>query len=229
MENGIGPGKKQPNGGKIVELRKRIELKQEALAKKAGIPERLLREIERRNHPVKATQITAIATALNTTPDNITLATPGQPPTSSASLLKIRAMRSASELSDMASLADRYEWALKVDPTAGTAADMQRLMMIIHRLASGFASSGLTAGGRPLVPGVTDEYDELPFGVIPRIGRLQELLEDLRKNGVGVLAARYITDEHNSTLEQVLAIRFVPANIEEDVFDIAYFDDEIPF
>src|SRR5690349_796371 len=54
-------GKKRPNGRKIVELRKEKGLKQEGLADGARISVRLLRDIERNNHPVPTTTITAIA------------------------------------------------------------------------------------------------------------------------------------------------------------------------
>ena len=44
----IDPGRKQPNGSKIVELRKRNGMKQETLAKDADISVRLLRDIEKK-------------------------------------------------------------------------------------------------------------------------------------------------------------------------------------
>src|SRR5437762_3147315 len=69
MGDVIGLGRKRPNGAKIVNLRKKQGLKQETLAERANnISVRLLRDIERRNHPVAATTLTAIATALQTTP-----------------------------------------------------------------------------------------------------------------------------------------------------------------
>ena len=68
----IGSGR-LPDGGKIVELRKRHEIKQADLAKRASISERQLRKIERENVTVPGTTVTAIATALKVSPDEITL------------------------------------------------------------------------------------------------------------------------------------------------------------
>src|SRR5262249_58938100 len=90
MGDVIGLGRKRPDGAKIVHLRKQKGMKQEALAEKADkMSVRLLRDIERRNRPVLATTITAIATALQTTPDEIILSTPDGTPASSVPLLKL--------------------------------------------------------------------------------------------------------------------------------------------
>jgi DNA-binding XRE family transcriptional regulator len=59
----MGIGKRQPDGKKIVKLREQKGLKQNVLARDAGVSERLLRDIERTNKPVPATTITAIAMA----------------------------------------------------------------------------------------------------------------------------------------------------------------------
>ena len=37
-----------------------------------------------------------------------------------------------------------------------------------------------------------DEFDALPFGEIPRLARLQELLAQLLEQGVGVIAGKYV-------------------------------------
>src|SRR5262249_44824213 len=132
-------GRKQPNGRKIVELRKEKGLNQEALAETAGYSVRLLRDIERNNHPVPTTTITDIAAALNVNPGDITLSTPddfGQPKT--RSLLKLRVVRSATELSNLARSADDYEWSLYIDPSTATAADMQAVMTTAHRLVKNY-------------------------------------------------------------------------------------------
>jgi transcriptional regulator with XRE-family HTH domain len=173
-------GKKRPNGPKIVELRKQKELTQDALARRAGYSERLLRDIERNNHPVPATTITAIATALGTTPAEITLSTPDETPNASASLLKLRVVRSATELIGLADSAHGYEWKLKVEPSVATAEDMRQVMTIVARLVEHYITRR------------KDEFDKLPFGEIVRVARLQELLEKLRANGVGVLAGSYV-------------------------------------
>ena len=83
----MGIGKREPNGKKIAELRKQQGLPQKTLAGKADkMSERLLRDIERKNKPVSATYITAIATALGVPPDEITLSpTPDKTSDASAS------------------------------------------------------------------------------------------------------------------------------------------------
>ena len=91
----MGIGRKQPNGKKIVELRQQKGLKQELLARDARISERLLRDIERRNKPVAATTITAIATLLGATAPEITLSMPDKTSEASGYLLKLRVVRSA--------------------------------------------------------------------------------------------------------------------------------------
>jgi transcriptional regulator with XRE-family HTH domain len=174
-----GLGRKQPNGAKIANLRKQLGVKQEDLAYRADkISVRLLRDIERRNHPVAATTITAIATALQTTPDEITLSTPDGTPASSRSLLKLTAIRSAKDLSALATNTDEFDWMLEVDPSPVTAKDMQRLMLIVERLVHSFKTE--------------DEFDAEPFGEIPRLALLQQLLAQLRDQGVGVIAGRYV-------------------------------------
>jgi transcriptional regulator with XRE-family HTH domain len=173
----IGLGKKRPDGAKIVNLRKQKGMKQEDLANRANISVRLLRDIERSNHPVPATTITAIATALQTTPDEISLSTPDGTPDSSVSLLKLTAIRSGKDLSALASGATSFEWMLETDPSPVTAKDMQNLLMIVNRHVDWSSK---------------DEFDEEPFGEIPRLARLQELLERLREQGVGVIAGKYV-------------------------------------
>jgi transcriptional regulator with XRE-family HTH domain len=240
-------GKRRPNGGKIVELRKEKGLKQEALAETALISVRLLRDIERKNHPVPTTTITAIAAALTINSSDITLSTPDAPPTKAGSLLKLRAVRSATELSTLAGRANKYEWGLKIDPSTATAADMQAVMTIIRRL----------------VTRDRDEFDGEEFGEIPRLALLQDLLTRLHTNGVNVTAGTYTyswlrrlkegetlsffetcvrvpgqTTKQIFNTEHVLLLRFVPCDVEEvvvpiktgpslEVFELV--DDEIPF
>ena len=126
--------------------------------------------------------------------------------------LKLRAVRSASELSELAGGATRYYWKLKVDPTATTSNEMQELLQIIRRLV---------------------ERDGV-FEWIPRLARLQELLEALLARGVGVLAGTYynhawtsledkdpktllMPGERRMKLEDILEIIFVPRDVEEKV------------
>src|SRR5436309_16098768 len=94
MGDVIGLGRKWPNGAKIRELLEQKGLMRKNFAYLARISERTLRDIERRNHPVLATTITDIATALQTTPDEITFSAAEGTPDSSVSLLKLRAIRS---------------------------------------------------------------------------------------------------------------------------------------
>src|SRR5262249_48213328 len=157
--------------------RKQKGIKQQRLAEEGNISVRLLRDIERSNHPVLATTLTAIATALQTTPDEITLSTPDGTPDSSVSVLKLTAIRSAKDLSALASDATDFEWKLQIDPSPATAKDMQQLMKIAKRLVH---------------PWDHDEFDQESFGEIPRLGRLQQLLEQLREQGVGLIAGKYV-------------------------------------
>ena len=215
MGNVIGLGRKRPDGKKIAELRMQQGLPQKTLAGKAdGMSERLLRDIERRNKPVSATYITAIATALGTTSDEITLLLPDETLNASASLLKLRAVRSASELYTLADRAGFYRWELKVIPSAATAEDMRQVMTILRRLVY---------GRREL-----DEFDALPFGEIPRLARLHELLEKLRANGVGLLAGSYVyppelggPDERMwEGAEVIICVYFVPSEVNEEVITL---------
>ena len=255
MEAESDYGRKQPNGRKIVELRKEKGLNQEALAKTAGYSVRLLRDIERNNHPVPTTTITDIAAALKVNPGDITLSTPDASPTKARSLLKLRAVRSATELSNLARSADDYEWELKIDPSTATAADMQAVMKTVHRVVRNYSRL-------PMDSTWWDEFDEQQFGEIPRLACLQDLLTKLGTNGVNVIAGAYTTSSLRSleegeipdfgeliirvpgkTTKQVfkyvtrLAIHFVPFDVEEDVIPINpgrsledfELDDEIPF
>src|SRR5262249_46288991 len=148
-------------------------------------------------------------------PTDITLSTPDASPTKAGSLLKLRAVRSATELSALAERATKYEWRLKIDPSTATAADMQAVMTIVKRLVA--ESSGTASGPSvmeafgiegPIVPSgvltmppienldgspenIRDEFDKEEFGEIPRLARLQDLLTRLRTNGVNVIAGTY--------------------------------------
>lgn len=131
----MGLGTRQPDGGKVVKLRKQLEMKQEDLAERAHISVRHVREIERANKSVPGTTITAIATVLKVHPDEITLSLSKEtiPDENDSSRLKLRAVRSASELARLA-FADRYIWDLCVDPTAATARELQQLLYIVCRV-----------------------------------------------------------------------------------------------
>jgi transcriptional regulator with XRE-family HTH domain len=256
MGTEIDYGRKQPNGPKIVELRKGKGIKQEDLAGTAKISERLLRDIERKNHPVPASTITAIAAELKVNPSDITLSTPDASPTKARSLLKLRTVRSATELSNLAKSADDYEWLLEIDPSTATAADMQAVMMTVHRLVKKY-------GRQPMESIWWDEFDSNLFGEIPRLAHLQDLLTRLGTNGVNVIAGTYTSSSLRSleegekpdfpefivrvpgtTTKQVFkyvtrfVIRFVPCDVEEDVVpinpgrslaDFELDDDKIPF
>jgi transcriptional regulator with XRE-family HTH domain len=203
-------GRKQPNGRKIMELRKGKGLKQEDFAEDISISVRLLGDIERKNHPVPASTITAIAAKVKVNPSDITLSTPDA---KAGSLLKLRVVRSATELSALAAGATKYEWRLKIDPSTATAADMQAVMTIVKRLVA--ESYGTLSGPSvmeafgiwgPVVPkfimppienlddspeNVQDEFDKEEFGDIPRLARLQDLVTRLGTNGVNVIAGTY--------------------------------------
>jgi transcriptional regulator with XRE-family HTH domain len=239
----IGLGRKQPDGKKVVELRKQLGLKQEVLADKVSISVRLLRDIETKNHPVPSTTITAIATELKVSPDQIIVPDQDQDDSEQYHALKLKPVRSASELANLCGEAHQYMWDVGVDPTSATAKEMQALLRTIRRL---------------VVRSSTDEFDnenatgpgaDAPddFGLIARLARLQEALDTLRANGVGVLAASYyknsITDRDKCHrwgpvplpvpgTEQFwqcvgnLEIRFVPGNVDENEISV---DTGIPF
>jgi transcriptional regulator with XRE-family HTH domain len=198
-------GRKRPDGRKIAELRKKKGIKQFALAKGA-CSERLLRDIENRNHPVAATTITDIATALGVTPGEITLTPADETPRNSGSilLLKLRP-RSATDLSYLARHAQGYYYALKVVPRTETAADMQAVMLIIRRFVE---------------REVTDEFDGKPFSDIPRLARLQALLDNLSECGVGVIAGIIMVDDGNNNLPREL---YTLGNVRDDPFDRSKF------
>jgi transcriptional regulator with XRE-family HTH domain len=191
-----GLGRIRPDGKKIVELRKRHGLTQEALAEEVSISVRVLRDIERKNHAVRSTTITAIATALKADPDEITLSVSERQELKQRQELKLRAVRSANEFSRMAREAHRYNWEVRVDPTAATTKEMQQLLMIIRRfverercsVTDEFDNEDATGPD----PVSSDELGPHPnFGDIARLARLQELLDTLRAGGVGVLAGHY--------------------------------------
>jgi transcriptional regulator with XRE-family HTH domain len=218
----MGIGKRQPDGKKIAELRKQQGLKQEGFAKAAGIRERLLRYIERTNRPVPTTTITSIASALNVDWTEIVLSTSDETPDASEFRLKLRAVHSATYLADLCSGAQDYEYRVKVDPSATTAEDMQKLMLIVHCLVPKWSCETMKYE-RP-----TDDFDSLPFGSIPRLARLQELLEKLGEAGVNVVAGRLVMKNETKDLSQshiekifdrttTLWLHFVPREVEEDV------------
>lgn len=234
----MGIRKGQPDGKRIVKLREQKGMKQNVLAREARVSERLLRDIERTNKPVSATIITQIATVLGATEPQITLSTPDEtlnPPASP--LLKLRAVRSATELNRSALSAHHYDWRLNVDPSEATAEDMREVMTILDRLVN---IRRLIERGMPCMG---DKFDNLPFGEIPRLARLQELLEKLRANGVGVLAGSYVQhwpinnedeepydygDKRRIRTEVILCVHFVPSEVDEEVIRLVL-DDEIPF
>jgi hypothetical protein len=168
--------------------------------------------------------LTNIATALKTTSDEITLSTLTGTPASTldgtpaASLLKLTAIRSAKDLSNLASGATRLEYRLEVDPSTVTAPAMQSLLVIVDRLVRLRRK---------------DEFDDQPFGDIPRLARLQELLAQLREQGVGVIAGKHVRrslvrdsvefwDESipdtrwSIRTEFILSLHFVSAEKQED-------------
>ena len=217
----MGIGKRQPNGKKIVELRQQKEWKQNVLAREDAFSERHLREIERRNKPVPETLITEIATLLGATSDEITLPTsdetlnPSSPllhtPAMAGPLLRLRTVRSVTELNNLASSANEYEWDLKVDPSEATAEDMRQVMTILRRLVH----------GRHEI--FEDEFDGLSFSTIPRLARLQELLGKLRANGVGVLAGSYVrlsVINKEISSEVIVCVHFVPSEVDEEVIRV---------
>jgi transcriptional regulator with XRE-family HTH domain len=238
-------GRKRPNGSKIVELRKGIGLKQEKLAEDAEISVRRLRDIERKNYAVPTTIITAIAVQLKVTSADITLSTPDTSatkarPLMAGSLLKLQAVCSATKLSALARQVNEYRWWLKIDPNTATATDMQAVMTTVHRLVHFKYDHQLTTESK-----WWDEFDGQPFGQIPRLARLQDLLTRLGTNGVNVIAGahtystvRNLAEREPPDSDEVivhargtltkqafkyvtrLEICFAPCDVEEEVISI---------
>jgi transcriptional regulator with XRE-family HTH domain len=242
-------GRKRPNGEKIMQLRKEKGMNQADFACRAGTSERVLREIERRNHLVPATVITSIAAALEVSAGDITVSTPDAPPIKlviaagvaqgrTESLLKLRVVRSATELSALAERAHKYDWKLKIDPSEATASDMQAVLRIVKRIVH----------GRSFDHKSSDEFDKQEFGEIPRLARLSDLLTRLGANTVNVIAGVYthswlrnepiedwsdildysftwVRDPKTNTqkiflTELVLLVHFVPSDVEDEVVQI---------
>jgi transcriptional regulator with XRE-family HTH domain len=225
----IGLGRRRPDGTRIVTLRKQKGVKQEDLARKAGMSVRTLRDVERSNHPIPATTITAIATELKVSPDQITLANPDD--LQDDQRLKLRAMRSAVQLSNLADEAHRCVWGLEVAPSAATAKEMQQFLNDIRRLVEWSR--------------VSDEFDN--DGYVTRVARLQASLDALRAGDVGVIAGNYYKNTvisgnyYEKTVEErikilgtkcpinndqiwirlcTLEMRFVPSHFDEKVIEI---------
>jgi transcriptional regulator with XRE-family HTH domain len=231
----VGFGRRRPNGLKIVELRKGNGLKQEVLAQQTGISVRLLRDVERRNHPLDTATLTALATELKVTADDIILVEGSLPetvrttPEYSPFRLKLKVVLSATVLSSMADRSSSYAWTLNVDPSTETASEMQQVMLIVRRMVDGCHSFA-----------DHDEFDGMAFDQIPRLARLKEVLETLRDRGVNVLAGTHVyrwRDEGGVlTLKTILTLSFVNKEIEEEstfidpgLPDSDVRDDDIPF
>jgi transcriptional regulator with XRE-family HTH domain len=203
----IGLGRKRPDGSKIVQLRKSRGLKQEALADLAGVSVRVLREVERRNHPLDTTTLTALATQLQVTADDIVLSDARLGSALDRYRLKLRAVRSANGLYGLADTAGDWQWGLLLDPEVETQQEMQELLVIVRRYVRGRG------------PITDDEFDDVSFGTIPRLAKLKNLVEALRTCGVHVLAGTYVfrwRDEENVVSRKtVLEVRFAPSDVEE--------------
>ena len=128
----MGIGKRQPDGKKIRELREQKGLNRALLPSRhvsRKTPSRYRTNIK----PASSTSIADIAKALGATPAEIILSTSDETLTPSASQLKRRVVRTATDLASLASNA----WVtrkLNVIPNVATAEDMRQLMTIVHRL-----------------------------------------------------------------------------------------------
>ena len=124
-----------------------------------------------------------------------------------------RAVRSASELYTLADRAGFYRVELKVIPSAATAEDMRQVMTILRRLVY---------GRREL-----DEFDALPFGEIPRLARLHELLESSAPmawaywQAVTSIRPSPGPDERMwEGAEVIICVYFVPSEVDEEVITL---------
>src|SRR5262245_22926167 len=123
----VGLGRKEPNGKKIFELRRKIGLKQEVLAVEVGVSVRTLRDIERKDHAIHSATITAIATQLKVSPEQITLSTPED--SQQHHMLKLKPFRSAHQLSCLAEEAHQFNWGFNLK--GKTAKETQQLVGIV--------------------------------------------------------------------------------------------------
>ena len=199
----VGLGRKRPNGKKIFELRRKIGLKQEVLADEAGVSVRTLRDIERKDHAIHSVTITAIATQLKISPDQITLSTPED--SQQHHMLKLKPFRSAHQLSCLAEEAHQFDWGFNFK--GKTAKETQQLVGIVRSL-----EGKLYSCAEP------PSYYE--FQWLHQLAQLQESLDVLSEGGVRVLAASYYqnslaSQKNKSPGMKVLVIRFVSGEVDE--------------
>jgi hypothetical protein len=179
------------------------------VARKAfGTEPRRYGEVERKNLPLAPHELTAIATVLEVDPRELTLSLPDYV---QGYRVKLKAARSATELSWQAQGAKFLTWEVMVDPpSTATADDMQALLAIIQRLTEG----NFHNQWHEVKP---DEFDRLPFGEVSRLARLQELLEKLRTAGVGVLMGTWFMRDHKADLVMQLEVHLVHAEKTEEL------------
>lgn len=185
----ISIGRVIPDGKAIARIRKDKELSQEALAQQAKISQRLLRDIERRNHPVRKHCLLNIATQLGAPTEHIQLAQPAavEPDTMLRPLpdtmLRLLPVEGALAMWEIARSADSLEWTLAVEPNSKTAQPMEAVLTILNRIVD----------GRPPLDCDLDEFDRNnKFSDIARLSRLGELLQALTDGGICVLANTYL-------------------------------------
>src|SRR6266404_2854305 len=174
----------RPDGAKIAELRNAKGLKQKALAESARISERSLREIEKRNHPLREHKLLELAKHLQTSIEDIKAKeslggnvappagkTPKKP--SDPHKLELHPAEKANELWNLARRASKCNYMLMVEPTAKTAPLLEEVLVIVQRAYT------ITE----------DDYDRSHrYPNFHRLARLNEILGELSENGIGVLA-----------------------------------------
>ncbi len=238
----ISIGRVVPDGEAIARIRQDKELSQEALAQQAKISQRLLRDIERRNHPIPKHRLLNIATQLGTPTERIQLAQPAavEPDTMLRPLpdtmLRLLPVEGALAMWEIARSADSLEWTLAVEPNSKTAPPMEAVLTILNRIVDGRTPFDCDYSNH-------DEFDRNnKFSDIARLSCLGELLQALTDGGICVLANTYLhhLEPRGSKLppQKRIWVMFTPAGTTSRTVPIdsgyrpamaADIDDDIPF
>lgn len=187
-----------PDGFKVAQFRHEKSLSQEALAREARMCERMLRDVERRNRPLRQPMLRNLATALGRSMDEL-IVKPKQgsfdwdaiaKPLARDQLL-LASIEDANELRLWATSAVSMTWQLDVKQVSTDAAAlMEEILRITHRWTNnGFEPSEI---GEEFGRWKRDKYDdEHAFPDLFRLARLNEILSLLREKGICVLGNIY--------------------------------------
>jgi transcriptional regulator with XRE-family HTH domain len=164
------------NGSKIKELRRRRGLSQKALGREANVTERTLQRAEK-GEIVMPEMLTAIATGLKTDVEELLAVGVSRSETTLPDdphnlLVRLIRTKSANELANRIMWGEKPRISWDVDPDAPTAEKIATVIELIEGLA--------------LLRSVRSTADHMRD-----LGRLNSLLADLDKNGIGVFMGSY--------------------------------------